>query len=460
MISGRRKSIVPYPEFEEFDIYLSESTFYDQEKVQGFARIVVKNFMANCVQDVVIECICDHIIYCENGTRYRDNLHLGLQRGGAPFESGGIPGGEYEIPFAFELPEGLPPSMRTSNKRFAGFYHEVKYQIRAYIVHAQIETFPRAHVRTSIPFQRRFTSVSGENEEGRNRVCTLVRGQKTFLFQAKKVLTMTAYCEKGEFQRGEPISFTVKIDNNSEKSVHSLTITGKQCVKSTIVGVGTQIRKHRILNQKIFLKGQRGVVGRGESFQREISVNLSRLEFGVVVVPENKKLICPSSQVSTKSASAEISYYLNIHCNVSFGSDLLIKLPFKIVEPPRVSSLLSSCDIERPPSYRAVSQLNTTEEWEEYDMLTILKFSHTKQFVNSSHIESVSPPVLPDYREVVVKPRKYSILSTSSFDVPFHQYQISSSSSSSTSAAGVSSAEIHHGSSPNGATLAPPQGCN
>ena len=396
-VTGRRKSIVPYPEFEEFDIYLSDSVFYDDEKVEGFARVVVKNMMLNCVQDVVIECLCDHVLYAETGARHRDNLFVGLQRGGAPFETGGIPGGEYEIPFSFELPSDLPASLKTSNRRYGGFYHEVKYQIRAYIVHAQIETFPRAHVRTSMPFYRRYTR--GFQPIGSPPVVT---GKKSFMFKSSKPLTMTVELGSSVFERGMPIDVKVTISNESDKTIKSVSISSKQAVKSNIMQAGSQGRKHKVLKETINLETP---VKSGETMTNVFQVVPSRLEASAVVTPENKSHLCPSASVNSKNGSSDISYYLKVHCNVSFGGDLVVKVPYTIVEPARPDDE----DEGVPPTYRSVSQ--TQDELQVCDMLTSLKFE-------SKGRAEEQPVALPEYTEVVERPRKYSIISSSSVDDP------------------------------------------
>eukprot|EP01135_Chromosphaera_perkinsii_P010723 Nk52_evm2s2209 gene=Nk52_evmTU2s2209 len=399
-VTGRRKSIVPYPEFEEFDIYLTDSVFYDNESVSGFARVVVKNMMLNCVQDVVIECLCDHVIYSETGARHRDNLFVGLQRGGAPFETGGIPGGEYEIPFTFDLPEDLPASMKSSNRRYGGFYHEVKYQIRAYIVHAQIETFPRAHVRTSMPFHRRYTREMVNVE-----AAPTVTGKKSFLFKSSKPLSMTVELGSSVFEKGSPIDVKVTISNHSDKTIKSLCISSKQVVKSSILHSGSQGRKNKVLKENINLEKP---IKSGETATNTFQVEPTRLESSAVVTPENKTALCPSASVKSKNGSAEISYYLKVHCNVSFGSDLVVKVPFTVCEAKRENVEEEGV----PPTYRSVSQ--TQDELLECDMIAKLSFAQGKGREEPA-LE------LPEYREVVQTPRKYSIISACSIDDPLFE---------------------------------------
>ena len=89
--------------------------------------------LPNLVKDVVVECVglCD-VKHASYPTESISLLQL-TQRGACPFENEGMPGGRYEFPFSFVLPDNMPSSVYYNSHFIDNFFSKMKilYQIRA-----------------------------------------------------------------------------------------------------------------------------------------------------------------------------------------------------------------------------------------------------------------------------------------------------------------------------------------
>eukprot|EP01135_Chromosphaera_perkinsii_P011773 Nk52_evm19s2496 gene=Nk52_evmTU19s2496 len=216
-----------YPEFNSFSVSLNRSVVRDEEPVSGVVKIIIADNVENCVQDVIVECnivaqivnIRDKDSIIETGKKH--TIWQAIQRNGAAFESGGIPGGKYDIPFLFRLPKGCPPSFEYQARDFEGklMYFKIQYNITAIILNALDSGLERKWLRKIAKFDR---YVSIKPTDG---VFPSALERKVFMLGRTKPLLCKITLEKDTFEMSENIRMVLDIDNQSRRGVKGFEIS-------------------------------------------------------------------------------------------------------------------------------------------------------------------------------------------------------------------------------------------
>eukprot|EP01135_Chromosphaera_perkinsii_P011795 Nk52_evm41s2496 gene=Nk52_evmTU41s2496 len=345
-----------YPEILEFSIHLSEKVVHDAEPVEGYVCLTLAEDMDNYVEDVIIALRATLCYRLEDGSPYESLLHEVIQRGSVPFV-GGMPAGNYEYPFSFNVKEDLPPSLIMTSMMDHRPILVVKYEVRAYAMHQEDNPLNRLHLR-SIATMIRKKSVPIPKEI---KALPSASNSRTFAFGGNNPLSMTATLTKHVFQRGEPIAVKIHVDNQSSKKVYALRLSAKQivdvavCPGSSNGSNGNSNEEQKTYSHKQHLavvedfddcpikKGQ--VVDTVMQFRPE-DVFAYGLALTMEASDDRRGDIVPTCN-PVGSEYVSVHYYLNIHCCVHLAADLIVTLPFVILEKPALPEGLR----DHPPAY-------------------------------------------------------------------------------------------------------------
>eukprot|EP01135_Chromosphaera_perkinsii_P009511 Nk52_evm1s1779 gene=Nk52_evmTU1s1779 len=240
-------------------------------------------------------------------------------------------------PYNVQLPKGLPASVVLKPETyFEGSVIGISYAISAYLTKGSLKN---SLSNVVLPFQK--VNVIPVLEEAPK---PLGRAEKNFMFSTNSPLTVTATLPKEVFYHGESIMVTVDVSNLSKKEVCAIKISAKQITTVTFGKNG----KEKFKSQVALLESTRNCpLKKGERrFQYSITPRVLPQENHHPAQEFKLNLTDPSKLASSTRVDSEINdvattvtttYYMNVHCVVSMGSDLRVKLPFSISHkvPPK-----------------------------------------------------------------------------------------------------------------------------
>eukprot|EP00126_Sphaerothecum_destruens_P002524 Sdes_comp15951_c0_seq1m5097 len=362
-------STLMYPEFENFSIHLTDSVKKSDNPLEGYVTLTLKEGFANCVKDVVVECCA---IFCTNFLNFPKQvyrLHTCLERGAAPFESGGLPAGVYEFPFVFTLPSNLPPTLEFFETTSYGYRSKsvISWSIKAFVIPDPSSPLKRKIMRAKLPFQRLLFLAPSPH------LALKVSQSKTFTFSNHLPLTMHVSLPRDNFPRGALIPIHIEMSNHSERTVYSLIVALKQLTTCWVVNA-EQNREGKVVDRKVTLCTQEFKDNLPLRKNSEFSGTLPFLPALYERLPDSTAgshpdLIAPSFDYEGPELRISVKYLLNVQAHVHLGGDLKASLEFRITDsiPPKYSparpstspstSALQSCS-NRPPSFHFHPQLS------------------------------------------------------------------------------------------------------
>eukprot|EP00124_Ichthyophonus_hoferi_P000050 Ihof_evm3s2 gene=Ihof_evmTU3s2 len=333
---------IPYPEFNDFHLKLYNTKVASDQTVDGYAFVSMKD-MLNCVKDILIAVRCSFRYYAEDGSLKTVLLHEDIQRNATPFDDDGIPAGDYEFPFSFEIPKNLPYSVTLSGGIEPSLNCKVWYEVRAYIMHAEEHhILDRKHLRTSVRFQRlRAEDMTVELD---------VSPLKDFSFSK---LNVKACLDKNVYHPGDPIKATVQASHDHLRGIYAIKMSARQIVKARKKLAKQYVEttfKNRVATTEAYSKGI--PLRRNSTFTRQVELiptydeaDVSHHYGGIglagQVTPNETPHLAPTT-VRTTDEGIDVSYAVFIKFSVYLCHDVTISLPFIMADtgkkeniPPR-----------------------------------------------------------------------------------------------------------------------------
>ncbi|XP_004348953.2 hypothetical protein CAOG_02203 [Capsaspora owczarzaki ATCC 30864] len=323
--------------------------------IEGVIKVSERQFLENKV--LIAQVACDYVYEDSNWDIHEDTFYqrqvelhpnsteayetTAAQRalvrkvGGACF------------PFIVRLPHDLPASVILKPESyFEGKPIGISWTVRTWL--AGISSGTRTSIVT-LPFQKinffpLLTDVKPPSASG----------QKSFMFDNARPLTLKATLEKEVFYHNEPINVKVQIENLSKKEVCAIKISVKQIVE---VRFETSLRE-KIKSVVATIESTRGCpIKKHSEFSSTYSVTPKVTTQETHHVAQEYKLnmadnaqLAATTRLTHTTADlgpgVTVSYYINVHAVVAMGSDLIVKLPFTISypEPEKATKAIASSE--------------------------------------------------------------------------------------------------------------------
>eukprot|EP01135_Chromosphaera_perkinsii_P002428 Nk52_evm34s223 gene=Nk52_evmTU34s223 len=356
--------VLPYPEFKELSVHLTEVIVgtgsrhdiegcvdesctqcgdqkkYGSSEVSGYVVLVMNEGMRNAVKNIVIECAADFVVTPKlavgNTSETVHPLWSEKQQNACDFSD--LPGGTYDIPFSFTLPQNLPQSLELNSRHVSKgcmFKGTVEYNIKVTVINrSDDEDFKRLCFQHFAPFTRVFNKL--------NEYCTppSVEGlpfNETFNFTKNKVKSMVSF-PNGDFAINKgSLNLSLKLENQSSKVVKgvSTSLHQKLFTKNPETGI-TENQKYCVGQYKSDNAIPAKKVGCiGISFDLTVPYTgcATRAMTEVEKCAEEndinalKAVLCPTSYIESSYGIVNISYVVAITLKMKFGSDISFEVP-------------------------------------------------------------------------------------------------------------------------------------
>eukprot|EP01135_Chromosphaera_perkinsii_P011774 Nk52_evm20s2496 gene=Nk52_evmTU20s2496 len=327
---------IPYPEYKDFRIQMKDDVIVGDEPVEGFVKVELDDRLPNCLVDVVVELSAVVSIVDVGNKSEAVKLLEKTQRGASTFDSGGLPGGVYEFPFMFQIPEELPASVLIVANALSSFVYKVlvTYQIRAYILHAENHILDRKCLRMTHKFHRFL-----ETKPDLTIDMPWVSKKQDFLFHSGKYVDVSAKCLQNIFNRNDPLKLRIKVKNGSGKTISNITTQVRQIVttqeKKKNGELGKEIKEVYELEKDNFTAGcpirpdavYETILKCTTDFHQHYG---PALHSGEGFKAGAEKPIAPSTRLDMDCGIITVDYDCVVKFHVHLGNAIVIHLPFKL----------------------------------------------------------------------------------------------------------------------------------
>eukprot|EP00126_Sphaerothecum_destruens_P013778 Sdes_comp23582_c0_seq1m21786 len=149
-------------EFSDFSIhFLNQDHKYGcEEPVEGYIRLCVIPERRNKIRDICVNCLGYARLSVSYDFAASESSELKrffneTQRNATQFDSGGIPPGEYEFPFSFDIPRECSSSIKFERHQFGTivFRGTIAYQVTALLLN-EGDTLQEPTLRATATFVR------------------------------------------------------------------------------------------------------------------------------------------------------------------------------------------------------------------------------------------------------------------------------------------------------------------
>ena len=326
---------------------------------------------------------------CDTEIVLRENSSRLLGNGRDPQR---LTSGRHELPFAFQLPTGLPSSYYNKvnpscsplfSKKRKGY---IRYSLTATMfrswkanLHASTVIQVKDIVNTNIPQLSTPLSAQSQSREGSYFCC------------GSGPITMTVETDRGGYCPGESISLTVKVENNGNRRIRGVRVTLMQSVDYH--GKGRY-------GGRCYHEGQpiKTIWGPGAGPQGEINWN-----DGMLSIPETTPTI-------SNCALIRLSYTLNVQVLIVLAERLSVEMPI-VIGTESFQREQPTTNVYQPPS--AVSEFGS-----ERPGTNAFQPSSTNPSFQG-HYPYGSIPVPPPFNpEFMSCPRQQHNVATDNYQIP------------------------------------------
>lgn len=274
--------------------------------------------------------------------------------------------------FEFNVPAGLPPSINVNpSMMYYGHPIGISYEVSAYVCSMQQAHNPIArHSQVAMRFLKKTDFFPLVHDPPASQAV-----QRAFLMGSVR---LAAQLEHEVYRVGESIAVNVHIENESRHTINAIRISAKQVVHAHVHVHDVERNKSQVALL---------VATDACPIKRHQSINKTYMITPEVMPPSTKKgihhhcatagtlsssdpvILAPSAQQQEVDEAPVkgtkglwVYYYLNVHAVVSYGRDIIVKVPFALSDPGVPSTTATTIgDIEEARQQAAAPRAPLTD---------------------------------------------------------------------------------------------------